>query len=144
MNTKTSEGVTNFILKTGAVNKFYMTAEYRCSFLAHLRDMLQVKLPSHHHGEMLSIRKVKEDKAVTAIESLIERWNNPFIESKQLVSISTATEAPEDVTQDIIKAREIGEQPYKQFKEERLEAIQPKNKFHDPMKLKKAENFFMS
>ena len=36
-----------------------------------------------------------------------------------------------------MKASEIGEQAYKQFKEERLEAIQPKNKFHDPMKLKK-------
>ena len=85
---------------------------------------------------MLSTRKVKDEKAVTAVESLIESWNNPFIESKQLVSISTATEAPEDVTQDLVKAREIGEQTYKQFKEERLEAIQPKNKFHDPMKLK--------
>ena len=58
-DTKTSGGVTKFSLKTGAVNRFYMTAEYRCSFLAHLRDMLQVKRPSHHHGEMLSTRKVK-------------------------------------------------------------------------------------
>ena len=40
-----------------------------------------------------------------------------------------------------MKAREIGEQAYKQFKEERLEAIQPKNKFHDPMKLKKLKTF---
>ena len=140
-DTKTSGGVTKFSLKTGAVNRFYMTAEYRCSFLAHLRDMLQVKRPSHHHDEMLSTRKVKDDKAVTSIENLIEGWNNPFKESKQLVSISTATEAPEDVTQDLMKAREIGEQAYKQFKEERLEAIQPKNKFHDPMKLKKLKTF---
>ena len=44
-DTKTSGGVTKFSLKTGAVNRFYMTAEYRCSFLAHLRDMLQVKRP---------------------------------------------------------------------------------------------------
>ena len=46
-----------------------------------------------------------------------------------------------DVTQDLMTAREIGEQTYKQFKEERLEAIQPKNKFHDPMKLKKLKTF---
>ena len=75
-----------------------MTAEYRCSLLSHLRD------------EMLSTRKVKDDKAVTAIENLIESWNNPFIESKQLVSISTATKTHEDVTQDLMKAHEIGEQ----------------------------------
>ena len=82
--------------------------------------MVQVKRPSHHHGEMLYTRKVKDEKAVTAVDSLIENWNNPFRESKQLVSISTATEAPEDVTQDLIKAREIGEQANKQFMEERL------------------------
>ena len=75
--------------------------------------MLQVKRPSHHHDEMLCTRKVKDDKAVTAVESLIGSWNNPFIERKKLVSISTATEAPEDVMQDLMKACEIGEQAYK-------------------------------
>lgn len=49
-DTKTSGRVTKFSLKTGAVNRFYMMAEYRCSFLAQLRDMLQVKRPSHHHA----------------------------------------------------------------------------------------------
>ena len=39
-DTKTSRGVTKFSLKTGAVNRFYMTAEYKCSFLAHLRNMV--------------------------------------------------------------------------------------------------------
>ena len=108
-DTKTSGGVTKFSLKTGAVNRFYMTAEYRCSFLARLRDMVQVKRPSYHHDELLSTRKVKDEKAVTAVESLIESWSNPFVESKQLVSISPATEAPEDVTLDLMRAREIGE-----------------------------------
>ena len=140
-DTKTSGGETKFSLKTGAVNRFYMTAEYRCSFLAHLRDMVQVRRPSYHHDELLSTRKVKDEKAVTAVESLIERWSNPFVESKQLVSISTATEAPEDVTLDLMRAREIGEQAFQQFREERLEASPPKRKFHDPMKLKKLKTF---
>ena len=140
-DTKTSRGVTKFSLKTGAVNRFYMTAEYKCSFLAHLRNMVQVKRPSYHHDEILAARQVKDEKAVTAVESLIESWNNPFIESKQLVSISTATEAPEDVPQDLIKAREIGEQAYQQFREERIEAFKPKKKIHDPMKLTRLQTF---
>ena len=140
-DTKTSGGVTKFSLKTGAMNRFYMTAEYRCSFLAHLRDMVQVRRLSYHHDELLSTRKVKDEKAVTAVESLIESWSNPFVESKQLVSISTATEAPEDVTLDLMRAREIGEQAFQQFREERLEASPPKRKFHDPMKLKKLTTF---
>ena len=69
-----------------------MTAEYRCSFLAHLRDMVQVKRPSQH-DEMLSTRKRTDEQAVTTIESLIEGWNNPFTERKELVSLSTAKQA---------------------------------------------------
>ena len=89
-DTKSSGGITKYSLKTGAVTRFYMTAEYRCSFVAHLRDMVQVKGPSYHHDEMLSTRKSKDEQAVTTIESLIEGWNNPFTERKVLVSLSTA------------------------------------------------------
>lgn len=34
-DTKTTGGVTKFSLKTGAVNRFYMTAEYRCFIIMH-------------------------------------------------------------------------------------------------------------
>ena len=37
-DTKTTEIVTRFILKTGGVNRFYLTAEYRCAFLDQLRS----------------------------------------------------------------------------------------------------------
>ena len=40
-----------------------------------------------------------------------------------------------------MRAREIGEQAFQQFREERLEASPPKRKFHDPMKLKKLKTF---
>ena len=31
--------------KTGAVNRFYLTAEYRCAFLDQLRSLVQAKRP---------------------------------------------------------------------------------------------------
>jgi len=37
-DTKTAGIVTRFSLKTGAVNIFYLTAEYRCAFLDQLRS----------------------------------------------------------------------------------------------------------
>jgi len=42
-DTKTTGIVTRFILKTGAVNRFYLTAEYRCAFLDQLRSLVQAK-----------------------------------------------------------------------------------------------------
>ena len=115
-DTKSSAGITKYSLKTGAVNRFFMTAEYRCSFLAHLRDMVQVKRPFYHHDEMLSTRKRKDEQAVTAVESLIESWNNPFTERKELVSLSTAKQAPGDVTRDLLNAQQVGEKAYQEFR----------------------------
>ena len=40
-DTKTTGIVTRFILKTGAVNRFYLTAKYRCAFLDQLRSLVQ-------------------------------------------------------------------------------------------------------
>jgi len=140
-DTKTSGGITKFSLKTGAVNRFYMTAEYRCSFLAKLRNMVQVKKPTHLHDELLATRRKTDEKAVAEIESLIEGWNNPFTEGKPLVSLSTASQAPADVKDDLMNAKQVGEEAYKLFKEERLEAATPKKKFHDKIKLKKLKTF---
>ena len=39
-DTKTAGGVTMFSLKKGAVNRFYMTAEYRCSYLTELKSVV--------------------------------------------------------------------------------------------------------
>ena len=59
-DTKTPGGVTNYSLKTSAVNRYYMTAEYRCSFLGQLRDFVQVKRSSAHHDDLHEPR-IEED-----------------------------------------------------------------------------------
>ena len=77
-DTKTTGIVTIFSLKTGAVNRFYFTAEYRCAFLDQLRSLVQAKQPQFHHDEMQSPRMPKDEKQVLAVEALVESWNNPF------------------------------------------------------------------
>lgn len=86
-----------FSLKIGVVNRFYMMVEYRCFFFVYLRDMFQVKCLFYYYDEMFFIRKVKDEKVVIVVESLIESWNNFFIESKQFVSIFIVIEVFEDV-----------------------------------------------
>ena len=60
---------------------------------------------------------------------------------KNVVSISTAKEAPDDVRRDLLQAQSIGEEEYQKFKRERLASTPPKVKFHDPLKLKKLKTF---
>ena len=102
--------------------------------------MVQVKHPSHH-DEMLSTRKRTDEQAVTTIESLIEGWNNPFTDRKELVSLSTAKQAPQDVTRDLLNAQKVGKGAYQVFTEQRLESSPPQKKFHDTIKLNKLKPF---
>ena len=42
-DTTTTGIMTRFSLKTGTVNRFYLTAKYRCAFLDQLRSLVQAK-----------------------------------------------------------------------------------------------------
>ena len=42
-DTTTTGIMTRFSLKIGAVNRFYLTAEYRCAFLDQLMSLVQAK-----------------------------------------------------------------------------------------------------
>ena len=72
---------------------------------------------------MQSPRKPKDEKQVLAVEALIESWSNPFVGNQDLNSISTAKEAPADMSYDLLHACEIWEQEFQQFKEERLQSF---------------------
>ena len=58
-----------------------------------------------------------------------------FAEKPDLISISTVRTSPRDIASDRMKAHQIGDQCYSNFKEERLEKDSPAKKFHDPIQL---------
>ena len=66
-DTKIAGGVTKFSLKTEAVNRFYLTAEFRSAFFGQLRDMVQVRRLSFHHDEMQTPRIIKDEVDVKAV-----------------------------------------------------------------------------
>ena len=49
----------------------------------------------------------KNEKQVLAVETLVESWNNPFAGNQDLSSVSTAKEAPADISYDLLHACEI-------------------------------------
>ena len=68
--------------------------------------MVQLNQTTFHHGEVQAPRMTKNEKAVSAVQNLIDSWNNPFALNQNVVRISTAKEAPDDVRRD--KTEEIG------------------------------------
>ena len=49
----------------------------------------------------------KNEKQVLAVETLVESWNNPFAGNQDLSSMSTAKQAPADISYDLLHACEI-------------------------------------
>jgi len=68
---------------------------------------------------------------------------NPFgPDQRELVSLSAATAAPEEVARDILDAHGIGRiSEYEKFKKERLEAIASSTQFQDRIQKKKLKTF---
>ena len=135
-------GTTRFSLKPATVQRYYvLTAEYRSAFLGQLRNMVQASNSETQHTELQSSRMKKDEQAVSAIVDLIQGWVNPFSESQDLISISTAKKAPRDIATDLKTAHAVGERCYANFKEERMEKTPQIRKFHDPLKTNKLKTF---
>ena len=132
-DTQNPGGITRFSLKPATVQRYYLTAEYRNAFLGQLRSMVQGSDPETQHTELQRSRIKKDEQAVSSIVDLIQGWVNPFSESQDLISISTAKKAPREVATDLKIAHEVGEKSYTTFKEERMEKIPQVKKFHDPL-----------
>ena len=89
-----------------------------------------------------SPRITRDEKDVSAVDALIENWNNPFEGSQDLASISTAKETPEGVSYDFINGFDFGEQEWiGDSRRKGLKAPHQEKRFHDPIKLQKLKTF---
>ena len=140
-DTQTPGGTARFSLKAGAIKRYYIIAEHYSAFLGQIRGMVQGKKSGLHHAELQRTRIKKDKEAVSAVVHLIKGWVNPFAEKQDLISISTARTAQRDIASDLMKAHEIGEQCYSNFKEERLEKDPPAKQFYDPIPANKLKTF---
>ena len=93
-DTQPPGGTARFSQKAGAIKRYYITSEYRGAFLGQLRDMVQDNISNVCHTELQRPRIPKDDDAVSTVVNLNKDLVNPFVEKKDLVSISTAKTAP--------------------------------------------------
>lgn len=72
---------------------------------------------------------------------LENNWIDPFNSDKQeLICISTGKAAPSDIEDDLINAKMIGEQAYKEFSKQRIESS-PEKLFHDTLSKQQLKTF---
>ena len=140
-DTENPAGTTRFSLKPATVQHYYLTTEHRSAFLGQLRLMIQGSDSETQHTELQRSRITKDEQAVSSIVDLIQDWINPFSESQDLISISTAKKAHREIATDMKIAHEVGEKGYLTFKEERVEKIPQVQKFHNLLQTNKLKTF---
>ena len=80
-DTQTQGGTKGFSLKPGAVSRYYLTAEYRSSYLRQLKESVNITDPNSRHADLRQSR-ISRDEA--DIQSLIDMLENNWVEPIQL------------------------------------------------------------
>lgn len=140
-DTQTHGGTKGFSLKPGALSRYYLTAEYRSSYLRILKDTVHLEQTDLQHNDLKKSRMQRDEHDVRhLVETLDTTWINPFSDGMQeLVSISTGRVVSEEIVKDLVDAYKTGLESYKVFREERLE--QSTETFHRPLQKKKLKTF---
>ena len=105
--------------------------------------MLHINNSSPKHNDFHRSKIMRDETDVKNIISLLQdTWLNPFNPDLQdLVCLSTGKVASSEVQDDLLRAKDIGEELYKAFREQRLECDPPEAKSHDTMKKAKLKTF---
>ena len=77
--------------------------------------MTEINQSDFHHSELQKPRIEKDEKAVSDVVDVLQNWINPFEESQDIVSLSTATVAPQEIAKDLMEAYNTGEEAYNCF-----------------------------
>ncbi len=140
-DTKTAGGTTRFSLNPAAVQKHYLTAEYRSIFLGNLGDFVGLNSSQLYPSDLSSGRITKDEADVQAVVDVLEEnWINPFDgTSRDLTSLSTSAVPSKNIKEDLLQAKEKGQHAYQKFCEERLNSST--KKFHDKIQTMRLKTF---
>ena len=105
-DTQTAGGTRGFSLNPGALQRYYMTAEFREMFLREIREMVGYSQGNSGHADLQKSRIKKDEKDEQEMpDLLLNSWLNPFSdESQPLASISISAVPSPDIALDLAKA----------------------------------------
>ena len=71
------------------------------------KEFIGLQINQRRPKNLVEKRIEYDEMKVQNSVSLIEEWSNSFQRAEELVSLSSGQQAPEDVKQDLLKARQI-------------------------------------
>ena len=136
-NITTPGGTTGFSTNSNAIHGWVINGPYIGGMEKQLNDFVQLRQKSHLH---LPTRIKQDENAVKSlIDILTNTLLNPFSDNP-LLCISNGMLASDEVKNDLLNPKEMGQEALIKFKEDRLSASATKSLF-DPMKKLKLKTF---
>ncbi len=136
-STKGQGGIKGFTLNDKAVQRWLTTAPERVAITENTKKMAGMHREVDDdettvHKEMTKSRIKKDEEAVRSIvDKLLNVVVNPFKESQELVSLTSGVVAPENIQNDLLKAKQVGENSVNETIKNRLLSLNVN--LHDPM-----------
>ena len=108
-DTQTSGGTRGFSTTKAAVQKFYVTADYRASCVRYLRQMTQSLGSKFNHPDLSISRIKREEEDIKSIQEMfISVCTNPFVlDGLELCNLSTGGIPPADVMSSLLMQRRL-------------------------------------
>lgn len=138
-DTKGSGGIRKYSLNKGAVQRHYMTSEYRSAYISQFRKMIGLGKRNLHHAELTNSRIAKDHILVDSVVDTIQGWVNPFKSVQDIVCLSNAVVASPEVQNDLLRAKKCGEKAFKEYMDKRVGSNELS--IHEPIARNKLKTF---
>ena len=116
-------GIIGSSTSEGTVEKGILTGHIVASLMTDLKEFIGLQINQRRLKELGEKISEYDDMKVQKCVSLIEEWSNPFQRAQEHVSLSSGQQAPEDIKQDLLNARKIGEKQLREFINNRIYLI---------------------
>ena len=124
-HSKVNGGIIYFSQKPGAVQEWVVNNHQRAEITNNILDMAGMDGKDNSvlvHKEAKAARKKADEGAVQVVMKVMSGWINPFSAANDdpMKNISSGLEAPTAVSQDLLRAYDVGEDKLQQFIKDRL------------------------
>ena len=132
-------GITGFSASVSTVQRWVLTSHVASKCFTNLETYLGITTSPNVPKDFGKSRADFNNTCVTKAYSVIKNWGSPFEHRQSLVNVASGREAPEEVKNDLINARSIGEKAFEKFLEERI--YSGATPYYDPIKKNSLKTF---
>ena len=132
-------GIIGISTSIAAKQRWVLTSHITAQLSLNFKSSLSLSQENQPPKDTGSKRQKFDETLVTSCIEMINQWNNPFEPSEGIVNLSSGVTASEEIKEDLLKAKEIGERCLDEFLKSRIESGEVS--LYEPIRKQKLKTF---